>query len=863
MRLKTIRLHPFGRFADESWNLEEPLVVVHGPNEQGKSTLRQAIVHALFTSTALTPTQLKKTVGPWVPLPAGDHAAVALTFEHGGATWTLEKRWGGGRSSRLSDGTTSFADPEAVQEQLALMLAHGEATFRHVLFTGQAELERTLDAIEAHAGELRDIGELLRAAAGGEADVDERRLRQRLEERIAAAFGRWNDQRGRPEPQNGQERGIANPWKNGVGEILAAWYGWQTLVAEHDDILRVEREIDRLSGEVARIEQSIAEAAGFLERFGGMRVGVTARGEWTERVKRLEGDEAAMQAAFQHWPQAEAAVDAWKRQRDELKVQLEPLEAELANARKRDGAAAARHTFKTIEAAKQKCEQAEAELGMHPDPGQERLEAIDRLEKAITAAQNTLAARTLAWRIEAEQGGTVVVERGGSASETVAVGPEPIAGTAEARVRVVAGGVTLTVESGGDDVAAVFESLARDQESLARELAACNAATADAVRVNAARHRDARTAAANRKTVYQGLLGPTTFEQWAAEIKAIDDLPHARDVAVIEGAIASARTKLAEGEARAATHEQSIEAWKKKYANHGEVGTQLLEVRSLLARARQELAALPALPEGYDSPAAFVGAIDRAQASQLAGQQQLTAKKAEAAELTGQLGDRRSEDVAERAEAEKRTFERARAQGRAYLRIREELERIMADREEDPLEGFGERVSEFFARITGGAVALEFDGQLPANVVRGAVSLSPERLSHGGGGALALAVRLAMAEAYLGSGGGFVMLDDPLVHFDAARMAIAADILREFSERAQVIFFTCHDHHAARLRPDSRIPSTGIETPPITPGDTAFSQEGGAESGAVDSQTSELVRLLTSLTPAQRDLLLGLVRGKD
>jgi uncharacterized protein YhaN len=38
------------------------------------------------------------------------------------------------------------------------------------------------------------------------------------------------------------------------------------------------------------------------------------------------------------------------------------------------------------------------------------------------------------------------------------------------------------------------------------------------------------------------------------------------------------------------------------------------------------------------------------------------------------------------------------------------------------------------------------------------------------------------------------------VHFDAARMAVAADILREFSERAQVIFFTCHEAHAARLR---------------------------------------------------------------
>lgn len=51
MKLQSITLHPFGRFANESWDLAKPLVVIHGPNELGKTTLRQAIFHALFTPT--------------------------------------------------------------------------------------------------------------------------------------------------------------------------------------------------------------------------------------------------------------------------------------------------------------------------------------------------------------------------------------------------------------------------------------------------------------------------------------------------------------------------------------------------------------------------------------------------------------------------------------------------------------------------------------------------------------------------------------------------------------------------------------------------------------------------------------------
>jgi len=177
----------------------------------------------------------------------------------------------------------------------------------------------------------------------------------------------------------------------------------------------------------------------------------------------------------------------------------------------------------------------------------------------------------------------------------------------------------------------------------------------------------------------------------------------------------------------------------------------------------------------------------------------LPALRQEFGQLTGELGDERSEDVTEQAASAERVFNRARAQGRAYLRIQQELDHLAGAAGVDPLANFSERVAGLFSQITGGAAAIEFDGQLPASVVRGAVSLPPDRLSHGGGGALALTVRLAMAEAYLQGHSGFVMLDDPLVHFDKTRMAVAADVLRTFSASTQVLFFTCHDHHAERL----------------------------------------------------------------
>ena len=803
MKLQSITLHPFGRFANQSWDLSQPLVVIHGPNELGKTTLRQAIFHALFTPTKQTDAQLTKTVKPWLPLPGGDHAHVTLTFEHKGTTWTLEKRWGAAQLSHLSDGTTPIVDPAAVQKQLGEMLVHSEATYRHVLFTGQAELERTFITIreKEEAGELRDIGDLLQAAVDSSADVDEKALRRKVAEKIEDAFGRWDDASGRPERQNGKEKGLSDPWKRDVGSILAAWYAWKTLVAERDRIFELERQLDDVSTQVAARENEIRTLTAFIEKYGGLRQSLADRALLEERIPRLNQDVAGMTTAFAGWPQAQAAIDSWNQLRPTVATQLEDVQKERAHAQARANAAALLKSFAAIREARSDWEKAVESAKSHPHPGEDVLVEIDRLDAAITAAQNKLAARSLSWRIEADEAATVVIERGTEPAETIPVGPDPTSGKATARVRLQAAGITLSVESGEDDVDALFSAIASDQAALAAQLAACNAPSPRVAREMADRHRESAAAAESRKRVYDGLLQGKSFEQWETEVQAAESLPATRDLAAIDGEIARITKQLAEGDAQFEKHAESLRNWKTQYEAHEALTTRLLEVKADVQAAETKLASLPGLPEGHGSVKAFLDALDSAQQQLNPKQQQLATLRQSVGQLNGELGDGRSEDVTEQAAAAERVFDRARAQGRAYRRIEQELDRLAGAGGVDPLADFSERVSGLFSRITRGEASLQFDGQLPASVVRGAISLPPDRLSQGGSGALALAVRLAMAEAYLQGHGGFIMLDDPLVHFDKDRMAVAAEVLRAFSVSVdtQVLFFTCHDHQAKLL----------------------------------------------------------------
>ena len=59
-----------------------------------------------------------------------------------------------------------------------------------------------------------------------------------------------------------------------------------------------------------------------------------------------------------------------------------------------------------------------------------------------------------------------------------------------------------------------------------------------------------------------------------------------------------------------------------------------------------------------------------------------------------------------------------------------------------------------------------------------------------------------------------------------------------------------------------QVPPRGVEGTQSSARKPTVPNEGGAESGAVGPETGELISLLASLTPAQRDLLLAIVRAK-
>lgn len=162
-------------------------------------------------------------------------------------------------------------------------------------------------------------------------------------------------------------------------------------------------------------------------------------------------------------------------------------------------------------------------------------------------------------------------------------------------------------------------------------------------------------------------------------------------------------------------------------------------------------------------------------------------------------------DAADAAEEVQDLLARIEADAAQYVRLqlakavlREGIERYRKKAEGPVLR----RAGELFRRLTRGSfvgLAVDFNEQ-GQSVLKGVrpeqgTSVELSGMSEGTADQLYLAMRLASLESYLdGKEPIPFVVDDVLISFDDDRALTALEVLAEFSQRAQVIFFTHHAH---------------------------------------------------------------------
>jgi exonuclease SbcC len=793
MKLISIRLHPFGGTADRTCKFQDGINVLAGPNEFGKSTLSNALWHALFTPTNLPRVRLQNTIGRWYPKPGGDHARITVQFQAVGQTWTLQKTWGAGAASSLrSDSSTGIADHTEVQAKLCTLLKRSEATWQHVLFTSQAQLAETMEQLRVNAGEVDEVQSLLAGPAAILGDIPPDKLSAAVEARINQHFGRWD--RASQGPEGG--RGIDNPWKNGIGTLLTTWYAQATVRRTLDNVIQHERDVDGVNAQIHHVAEEMSGDDEFVRSGRRIRDGLGQRAGLDERCLRLTSELRVLREIMTAWPGAAQVIEGKESELNRVTTDLESVETELRNARRRSQSEQLNRTHGLLIQAREAWRVAANLLAQSKSVAPEQLTELKRLEREIDSSRIQIAAQKLTVKLESTASRSVTVQRGTGEQEVLSLSPSVTwESQSEGIFRLEYQDLKLSVESGTGDVKGLFTALDTASSQRTDILNSLGHESLAAAQLANDNHQTLATDESKKEALYRAALQGRTEEEWTTDMTALAELPETRSVDFLEGEKSRLVVRKAGLDEAIRLEREKIETWTRDHRDLDSLTDKIVDKSAETKRAQQALVGLPELPEGFASIPDYLTLLGQKETSREKQEERLRDLEIEKARLTGAAPANTSEEIRTDLEIAEREFERQQVHGQALLRIKERLQSVINERGiDDPMQGLTTAVSEHFRHLTEGRYeTVTLAGTAPTQVV-GTLTLDTDLLSQGTLGSLALATRLALSELYLKDMDGFFLLDDPFTDMDATQA------IGTFAKKHQVLFLTCHKEHAQELQ---------------------------------------------------------------
>ncbi len=800
MIVHRLRLHPFGCFADRELDFAPGLTVVLGPNEAGKSTFYRALRHALFVPTTLSKPKHAQYVAPYLPAAGGDTIRVDLELSAMGGRWVLRRRWGAGAASELVlPAGSALADEAAIQQRLAALLPARPGTFAGVLLTGQSDLAATIDSLEKDRREaLSDLADILRTAVLETGGVSVDRFREILDEKLKDLFSSWDRARGQPK----NNRGLDNPWKREVGEILQSWYEMERLRAGSKAALSWEKELDELNARLREASAASSDREAFVDRHAKPAVDARDRGKLEAEARRVRQEIESLTPLAAEWPRAIERIRSLEEAIAALAAERAPLERERQEAEREEEGRKLREKAERVARRKGQAEQARARLAAIPKLEKQALQEIRSAARELERLQAGLDAGKLSVTVAGRRVVEIAVQEDFALESARRLAPGAVVRLrAAGRLRIVHPDLEVEVRSGEADADARVEK-ARAAE---QRLSACLATAGVASLTEAESHWSAyeplaADAAAAEKALVEELAGEL-LDDLEKRSAALGSTRLPRPVAAIAGELARKDTQLEERKRELEILRRQAVDWGAKFGSPERLIGRLADSRSEEKGYQDRISRCAPLPDGFADADSFLRAWEAAQADA----QRLRAEEGGLRErrsgLEARAPDQSSEELAG-------LLAQSQAHLQAVLRRGECIERIsriageLLDGSDSTVTSVMRRdLEKTLAAMTAGRHAkIDMEGALPHGLADSdGARLGRDLLSAGTKDSLALALRLVMARHFLAGTDGFLVMDDPLVDMDPERQQAAARVLRELAAEKQMILFTCHPATAQML----------------------------------------------------------------
>jgi DNA repair exonuclease SbcCD ATPase subunit len=663
MKLVTVTVRNYRIHREVTVPFGAGLTVIAGPNESGKSTLVEAVHHALFLRSRVTGEIAQSLRSAH----HAGHPSVVLEFEAAGRRLSIEKTFAGakGTTTLKEQGGKTLHNEEAEEEIHRILqeddAGGGKGVAKQVrgrwahLWVWQGTSGADPGSAKAGDRSMQRLRDRLGRMGGGSVleSAGDRRVAASLEDLVAASFT------DKGKPRTGSELSKA------ADEMVAARAGRTVADAALATLEKAVRDVDtadRALAEGARSQTRIrADLDGVQKRRDDLakidgalaeaRMAADAARRAHDELDRADGEirdldgriraaEEALRPAHEDLDCARAAEETQRCRLDTALVALRELTARHREA----GALAERHALveqverqrveraglasrcDLIVAHRRKADEIRGEIRRLPPVTAEDVEALVALERAADAAAAEL--RAIATRVEVIAADAPVrlgeTSLGEGGAETI---------TAEAEI--VIGGTTRlrVVPGGGRSLAECTRKSDEAATALAGRLANLGAASTEQARRDAARLAE--------------LANGLRAEQ--STVKGLGDEQALRELAALDGAIAELDARLERQGAEGFKRAEGLEA---AIAMRRAADDEVHRLAAALGTATTEFDVAKKLADGAAAEHARIAGSIRASQEILAGLR--TRRQA----IVEKVGEDRVDELSSRSAARKAAEDR-------------------------------------------------------------------------------------------------------------------------------------------------------------------------------------------------------------
>ena len=805
MILSTLHVHSFGALSSLSVQLEPGMNVILGPNEAGKSTLFRALQHLLLTPVNLNKRSFQERIRPLLPVGGGDTISCALDFRVGTERYRLEKSWGAkAEVELLLPGGSRLSEAEAVESHLLEILPVHPGTLRTVLMARQSGLATTLEELQADKETVYGLSDLLHHSVLETDGISVQRFQELLERRYQEQLRHWDLERQRPE----RKRGGETRWSRERGTVLEAYYALEDAESHYQEV----KEKEALYGMTAeQLENCSRELAGKEEdrkKIEPARKDAEKRSLLEARLKETEIALKQVQADFESWTEDTVRQESLKREIPELGQAVQALEQEKIAVQsflaKKDLIA----RFERIQVRRERLLQAETELKSLPPLPRRQLDQLRESAAQIDRLQTALQAGNLSLTFQSREAVDVMIQKDvEEASDHHLSAGKSVTVEAAGKIELRHPNWSLEVSSGRGDVENAAQQYREAQSAYARLLESSKVDSLEEAVEASRRYEERRSEAQTARAVYEQELGNDTFEALEAACGENLDSPPPREQSQVLEELAGKRTRLQNLEKELEEVRRSLEELGTRFGDKEALFARIAELGANQREISDKVSGLAPLPEGYSETQSLLEHYDELTEEVQSLTQQRIRLESDCRNAEASLPDESSEEAAQQMESVREQFNVQLKKAQVLVRIQRSTAELLDQLDQGIYEPFVALVSRYLATLSADRYRnVPADAAIPGGVYRtDGQALPYDLLSEGTKDLFALALRLAMADFFLRSKEGFLLLDDPLVDLDPVRRERAAASLAEFAGRQQLVFFTCQPAHAALFDEAHRI----------------------------------------------------------